>query len=202
MPDERAAIGIDLGHSNVRVSIWRDDLNRAQVIQNGGGGNSSTPACIAFADAEPLIGEGALGQMEQNPTNTVLFALRLVGRRYDDDEAVAVRKRWPFNVVAGPDGAPLIEATSHGATVQLQPEQIISMLLTKARNIAEAHLGEEVRTFSVFRLNAYRKGPVVIVQRTNFSEACSLQISTLRLYGVNGSDLLSKARSVFPTGED
>lgn len=65
-----AAIGIDLGTTFSCAAVWIDQKNRVEVILNEQG-NNITPSCVAFNDAELLVGEGAKYQIARNPTNTV-----------------------------------------------------------------------------------------------------------------------------------
>jgi L1 cell adhesion molecule like protein len=62
------AIGIDLGTTYSCVAVWRHD--RGEVIANDQG-NRLTPSCVAFTDAERLVGEAAVNQAALNPTNTI-----------------------------------------------------------------------------------------------------------------------------------
>lgn len=199
------AIGIDLGHSNMRASFWRVEGNQATCIQNELG-NSFTPACVAYANGDPLVGEGALDQMRENPASTVLGALRLIGRRYHDAVVVAGRERWPFSVVEGPGGVPLIEVSTNGVRVRLQPEEIISRLLAEAKKIADARLGENVRTCLQFEgPNAEgRYGPMHNLTAQRFAAYSHMHDSYVVVMGrtfrfrSTGTMGLSTARSVFP----
>lgn len=62
------AIGIDLGTTYSCVAVWRHD--RGEVIANDQG-NRLTPSCVAFTNAEKLVGEAAVNQAALNPTNTI-----------------------------------------------------------------------------------------------------------------------------------
>ena len=44
-----------------------------------------------------------------NPRNTVFDAKRLIGRKFDDTSVQMDMKHWPFTVLKGPEGKPIIE---------------------------------------------------------------------------------------------
>ena len=67
---------------------------------------------------------------------------RLIGRRFSDPVVQADMKHWPFTVVQGPGGKPLIQVTFKGESKTFAPEEISSMVLIKMREIAEAYLGK------------------------------------------------------------
>merc|ERR1712070_1227712 len=63
-------------------------------------------------------------------------------------------KHWPFKVVSGPGGAPIIEVEYKGEKKQFAPEEISAMVLTKMKETAEAYLGGEVKN-AVVTVPAY-----------------------------------------------
>merc|ERR1712100_310910 len=89
-----------------------------------------------------------------NAANTVFDAKRLIGRKFTDPGVQADMKHWPFTVVSGPGGTPIIEVEYKGENKQFKAEEVSSMVLTKMRDIAEAYLGKEVRN-AVITVPAY-----------------------------------------------
>ena len=61
-------IGIDLGTTYSCVAVWRHD--RGEAIANDQV-NRLRPSCVAFTNAEKLVGEAAVNQAALNPTNTI-----------------------------------------------------------------------------------------------------------------------------------
>merc|ERR1712070_566059 len=96
-------------------------------------------------DTERLIGDAAKSQAAMNAHNTVFDAKRLIGRTFTDPGVQSDMKHWPFKVVSGPGGAPIIEVEYKGESKQFKAEQISSMVLVKMKEIAEAYLGKEVK---------------------------------------------------------
>ena len=134
-------IGIDFGTSYVCVGVWQN--NRVEIIANEEG-NRTTPSYVAFTDTETLIGDAAKNQAAVNPANTVFGAMNLVGRQFDDPQVTADRKSWPFSVVEGSEGQPMIEVTIKGEKERFAVEEILSMVLSRVIEMAEAYLGKEV----------------------------------------------------------
>ncbi len=145
------SVGIDLGTTYSCVGVWQND--RVEIIANDQG-NRTTPSYVAFTETERLIGDAAKSQAAMNATNTVFDAKRLIGRKFTDPGVQADMKHWPFKVVSGPGGTPIIEVEYKGETKQFKAEEISSMVLTKMKDIAEAYLGKEVKN-AVVTVPAY-----------------------------------------------
>ena len=148
---EGASVGIDLGTTYSCVGVWQND--RVEIIANDQG-NRTTPSYVAFNDTERLIGDAAKNQVAMNAVNTVFDAKRLIGRKFGDREVQEDMKHWPFKVVEGPNGKPIIQVTFKGEVKQFAAEEISSMVLMKMKEIAEAYLGREVKN-AVITVPAY-----------------------------------------------
>ena len=109
---------------------------------------------VAFTETERLIGDAAKSQAAMNADNTVFDAKRLIGRKFSDPGVQSDMKHWPFKVVSGPGGTPIIEVTYKGEKKSFKAEEISSMVLGKMREIAEAYLGKEVKN-AVITVPAY-----------------------------------------------
>jgi L1 cell adhesion molecule like protein len=144
-------VGIDLGTTYSCVGVWQND--RVEIIANDQG-NRTTPSYVAFTESERLIGDAAKSQAAMNATNTVFDAKRLIGRKFSDPGVQSDMKHWPFAVVSGPGGTPIIEVEYKGEKKSFKAEEISSMVLGKMREIAEAYLGKEVKN-AVITVPAY-----------------------------------------------
>merc|ERR1712051_479178 len=128
-------------------------MGRVEIIANDQG-NRTTPSYVAFNETERLIGDAAKSQAAMNANDTVFDAKRLIGRKFTDPGVQADMKHWPFKVISGTGGTPIIEVTYKGEKKQFKAEEISSMVLTKMREIAEAYLGKEVKN-AVITVPAY-----------------------------------------------
>jgi L1 cell adhesion molecule like protein len=145
------SIGIDLGTTYSCVGVYRD--GKVEIIANDQG-NRTMPSYVAFTDDERLIGEAAKNQCGQNPTNTVFDAKRLIGRKFEDETIKDDIKHYPFKVLCGQLGKPVIEVEYKGETKTFQPEEISAMVLTKMRQIAESYVGQPIKN-AVVTVPAY-----------------------------------------------
>jgi len=145
------SVGIDLGTTYSCVGVWQND--RVEIIANDQG-NRTTPSYVAFTETERLIGDAAKSQAAMNANNTVFDAKRLIGRKFTDAAVQSDMKHWPFSVVAGPGGTPIIKVEYKGEEKTFKAEEISSMVLTKMKDIAEAYLGKEVKN-AVVTVPAY-----------------------------------------------
>merc|ERR1711966_238749 len=145
------SVGIDLGTTYSCVGVWQND--RVEIIANDQG-NRTTPSYVAFTETERLIGDAAKSQAAMNAHNTVFDAKRLIGRKFSDPGVQGDMKHWPFKVVSGPGGTPIIEVEYKGESKQFKAEEISSMVLQKMKEIAEAYLGKEVKN-AVVTVPAY-----------------------------------------------
>jgi len=145
------AVGIDLGTTYSCVGVWRNES--VDIIANDMG-ERTTPSYVSFSQQERLVGLAAKNQSARNPVNTVFDAKRLIGRKYDDPIVQADCKLWPFKVVKGSQGRPVIQVSFKGEDRQFFPEEISSMVLGKMKQTAEAYTGENVKE-AVITVPAY-----------------------------------------------
>ncbi|KAF8918192.1 heat shock protein 70 [Mucidula mucida] len=135
-------VGIDLGTTNSCVSIMEG--KESKVIENAEGART-TPSVIAFTKhGERLVGLPAKRQAVVNSTNTVFAFKRLIGRKFADKEVKDDMKHWPFKVVPGAEGRPMVEIESEGKKERFSAEELSSMVLIKMRETAEQFLNKKV----------------------------------------------------------
>lgn len=131
--------------------MWRN--GEAEVLTNSEG-ERTTPSWVAFdGDGGRLVGDPAMRQAAVNPKNTLFNIKRIIGRQYAEcgDEL----KRFPFVVVEGAGGKPLVQVeVAAGEVRTFAPEQLSAMVLEKMKATAEAALGCAI-TKAVVTVPAY-----------------------------------------------
>jgi len=70
--------------------------------------------------------------------------MRLIGCKFDDKSVQSVMKHWPFEVIKDEKGKPKLLVEYKGEKKTLFPEQVVAMILTKLKQIAEVYLGTNV----------------------------------------------------------
>merc|ERR1719447_265467 len=90
----------------------------------------------------------------RNPKNTVFDAKRLIGRKFNDPIVQKDMQHWPFKVIEGSQGRPVISVTYKGERKEFFAEEISAMVLQKMKQTAEATLGKDV-TQAVVTVPAY-----------------------------------------------
>ncbi|MDP2327047.1 MAG: molecular chaperone DnaK [Dehalococcoidia bacterium] len=141
-------IGIDLGTTNSCVAVMEGGEPR--VIANAEGGRT-TPSMVAIAkNGERLVGTVAKRQAVTNSDNTVYSVKRLMGRRFDDEEVVRLKRVAGFGLIRRDNGDAGVEMGGK----QYSPPEISAMILQKLKADAEAYLGESV-TEAVITVPAY-----------------------------------------------
>lgn len=141
-------IGIDLGTTNSCVAIM--DGTKARVLENAEG-DRTTPSIIAYTqDGETLVGQPAKRQAVTNPKNTLFAIKRLIGRRFQDEEAQRDKGIMPYNIIKADNGDAWLEVKDQ----KMAPPQISAEVLKKMKKTAEDYLGQSV-TEAVITVPAY-----------------------------------------------
>ena len=105
---------------------------------------------VAFTDKERLVGDAAKRQAVTNSSRTVFAVKRLMGRMANSPEVEHWKQHAPYKIVAGANGAAVVEIDGH----QYTPQEVSATILSKLKADAEAYLGEPV-TEAVITVPAY-----------------------------------------------
>ena len=104
-------------------------------------GELTTPSWVAFTDSGRVVGQPAKAQAAMNAANTVYDVKRFIGRSLDDPITREEAKRFPYNIIDGGDGRPVIEVEWRGAKQRMSPEEVSSIVLLEMKRAAELALG-------------------------------------------------------------
>lgn len=80
-----------------------------------------------------------------NAANTVYDIKRIIGRSLDDPVTREESRRFPYLIIDGGNGRPVVEVDYRGAKQRLSPEEISSMILGEMKASAELALGKKVK---------------------------------------------------------
>ncbi len=137
-PKREVVLGIDLGTTNSRVAVFVDGRPRL-VPLTPDGRTFGIPSVVALDEKDRfLVGTRAKAQILIDPANTVFGAKRLMGRRARSRQIRELAKRFPYPLVADPEGDAGVEL--RGKTYSL-PE-LAAQLLSALKDAAQEHLGQ------------------------------------------------------------
>jgi len=139
--DEAPIIGIDLGTTYSCVAAF-DKATQKVVVFNNSVGERTTPSWVAFTDAGRVVGQAAKSQQSVNPANTIYDVKRVIGRSMEDPVTREEAKRFPYSILDGGDGRPVIEVNWRGTKARMSPEEISSVVLLEMKRAAEVALGK------------------------------------------------------------
>ncbi|KAL0696539.1 hypothetical protein Bca4012_063719 [Brassica carinata] len=136
-----SVVGFDFGNENCLVAVARQ--RGIDVVLNDES-NRETPAIVCFGEKQRFIGTAGAASTMMNPKNSISQIKRLVGRQFSDPELQRDIKSLPFSVTQGPDGYPLIHASYLGEKRAFTPTQVMGMMLSNLKGIAEKNLNAAV----------------------------------------------------------
>ncbi|CAL9099766.1 unnamed protein product [Musa acuminata var. zebrina] len=136
-----SVVGFDVGNESCIVGVARQ--RGIDVVLNDES-KRETPAVVCFGEKQRFIGTAGATSSTMNPKNSVSQIKRLVGRKFSDPEVQRDIQLVPFKVTEGPDGFPLIHANYLGEQKTFTPTQILAMVLSNLKSIAENNLNAAV----------------------------------------------------------
>lgn len=136
-----SVVGFDLGNETGVVAVARQ--RGIDVVLNDES-KRETPALVCFGDKQRFLGTAGAASSMMNPKNTISQVKRLIGRQFSDPELQRDLKSLPFQVTEGKDGYPLIHARYLGEMRTFTPTQVLAMVLSDLKTIAEKNLNAAV----------------------------------------------------------
>ncbi|CAN4115387.1 unnamed protein product [Withania somnifera] len=136
-----SVVGFDFGNESGVVAVARQ--RGIDVVLNDES-KRETPAIVCFGEKQRFLGTAGAASSMMNPKNTISQIKRLIGRQFSDPELQSDLKALPFSVTEGPDGYPLIHARYLGEMRTFTPTQVLGMLFSDLKTIAEKNLNAAV----------------------------------------------------------
>ncbi|KAK1362947.1 Heat shock 70 kDa protein 14 [Heracleum sosnowskyi] len=136
-----SVVGFDFGNESGVVAVARQ--RGIDVVLNDES-KRETPALVCFGDKQRFLGTAGAASSMMNPKNTISQIKRLIGRQFSDPELQQDIKSLPFSVTEGPDGYPLINARYLGEMRSFTPTQVLGMVFSDLKIIAEKNLNAAV----------------------------------------------------------
>ncbi|WCJ40716.1 Heat shock 70 kDa protein 14 [Euphorbia peplus] len=136
-----SVVGFDFGNESCIVAVARQ--RGIDVVLNDES-KRETPAIVCFGDKQRFIGTAGAATTMMNPKNSISQIKRLIGRQFSDPELQKDIKSLPFAVTEGPDGFPLIHARYLGEMRAFTPTQLLGMVFSNLKSIAETNLNTAV----------------------------------------------------------
>ncbi|KAJ4950775.1 hypothetical protein NE237_027607 [Protea cynaroides] len=136
-----SVVGFDFGNESCIVAVARQ--RGIDVVLNDES-KRETPAIVCFGEKQRFIGTAGAASTMMNPKNSISQIKRLIGKQFSDPELQRDLKSLPFAVTEGPDGYPLIHARYLGEARAFTPTQVLGMVLSNLKSIAEKNLNAAV----------------------------------------------------------
>ncbi|WOH10756.1 hypothetical protein DCAR_0730226 [Daucus carota subsp. sativus] len=136
-----SVVGFDFGNESGVVAVARQ--RGIDVVLNDES-KRETPAIVCFGEKQRFLGTAGAASSMMNPKNTISQIKRLIGRQFSDPELQRDIKSLPFSVTEGPDGYPLINAQYLGEMRSFTPTQVLGMVFSDLKSIAEKNLNAAV----------------------------------------------------------
>lgn len=131
-------IGIDLGTTFSSVGLATP--SGVTILQDDAG-RVSQPSMVAYhAEGPPMVGHAAMERLITDPDNTIYSFKRLLGKKFDAPVVKIACTGYPYHVVEGPTGQPLIKAAGRRMPVHV----IAADLLMHLKAMAEKRIGCEL----------------------------------------------------------
>ncbi|KAF7124913.1 hypothetical protein RHSIM_Rhsim12G0198400 [Rhododendron simsii] len=136
-----SVVGFDLGNESCVVAVARQ--RGIDVVLNDES-KGETPAIVCFGETQHFLETTEAASSMMNPENTISQIKRLIGRQFSDPELQRDLKALPFAGTEGPDGFPLIHVCCLGESRTFTPTQLLAMVLSDMKSMAEKNLNAAV----------------------------------------------------------
>ncbi|OVA11479.1 Heat shock protein 70 family [Macleaya cordata] len=130
-------VGLDIGNENCVIAAAKQ--RGIDVLLNDES-NRETPAVVSFGEKQRFLGSAGVASAMMNPKSTISQVKRLIGLNFSQPDIQNELRLFPFETSEGPDGGVLIHLQYLGESLTLTPVQILAMLFSHLKEIAEKRL--------------------------------------------------------------
>lgn len=142
--EDDEVVGIDLGTTNSSVCIWR---NGKYEMINDEYGHINIPSIVAITNFSKYVGYEAKNQKEINVKNVYYEVKRIIGKKINDESVIKDKEFLTYEIHGD-------EKNNIKINNQFYPEQIISYILMKLKDMASNYLKKEINK-AVIAVPAY-----------------------------------------------
>ncbi|KAF8414092.1 hypothetical protein HHK36_002091 [Tetracentron sinense] len=132
-----SVVGFDIGNENCVIAAVKQ--RGIDVLLNDES-KRETPAVVSFGEKQRFLGSAGAASATMNPRSTISQVKRLIGRNFRQPDVQHELQLFPFEISEGPDGGILIHLQYLGETHTFTPVQIMAMLFSHLKQIAEKNL--------------------------------------------------------------
>ena len=132
-----SVVGFDIGNENCVIGVAKQ--RGIDVLLNDES-KRETPAVVSFGEKQRFMGSVGAASATMNPRSTISQVKRLIGRTYGEPDIENDLRLFPFECSKGQDGGVLIRLEYLGEIRTFSPVQILGMLFSHLKQIAEKDL--------------------------------------------------------------
>ncbi|XP_010278704.1 PREDICTED: heat shock 70 kDa protein 16 [Nelumbo nucifera] len=132
-----SVVGFDIGNESCVIAAAKQ--RGIDVLLNDES-KRETPAVVSFGEKQRFIGASGAASALMNPKSTISQVKRLIGLNFRQPDVQKELRNFPFETSEGSDGNILIHLQYLGETLKLTPVQILAMLFSHLKQIAEKNL--------------------------------------------------------------
>ncbi|KAH6773814.1 heat shock protein 70 family protein [Perilla frutescens var. frutescens] len=134
---EVSVVGFDIGNENCVIAVAKQ--RGVDVLLNDES-KRENPAVVAFGEKQRFLGSAGAASAAMHPKSTISQVKRLIGRNFSEPSVQDDLRLLPFETSEGPDGGILIHLQYLNERHTFTPIQVLGMLLSHLKEIAEKNL--------------------------------------------------------------
>nr|CDJ94034.1 Heat shock protein 70 domain containing protein [Haemonchus contortus] len=189
-----SVVGFDIGNLNCYIGIARQ--GGIEVITNDYSLHA-TPTCVSFTPKSRSMGVAARQSVNTNFKNTIINFKHMIGRKFSDAITQKFIPFVPCETVQLPNDDIGFKVSYQGREAIFTPEQVLSALLTKLRDIIESQLKDVkkvtdcVVTVPSYFTDVQRRATQAAIQSANLNALRVMNENTAiaLAYGIYKQDL-------------